>query len=151
MAVSLADGKPATGGLVLRRGRADADDVDEAVTHGPEPALDHDPEPDPEPEPVPADPPTTPTPVVPPNQPTGTMSGPMSGPPPTARGRRGRVGRSQTAIEGRFADVARPSALRRILSFVGLVVVVLVVAVAIAALLGGIVGAAAEILGNAIG
>ncbi len=57
---------------------------------------------------------------------------------------------SQTAVEGRLADLVRPSIARRVLSLVGLVVIVVVIGVGIAALLGAIVGGAAELIGNAI-
>ncbi|MDZ7674253.1 MAG: hypothetical protein U5K30_04200 [Acidimicrobiales bacterium] len=58
---------------------------------------------------------------------------------------------AQIAVEGRYADVAGASVLRRLFSLVALVVIVVVVGVLIAAILGAVVGAVAELLGNAIG
>lgn len=61
------------------------------------------------------------------------------------------VPRSQIALEGAFAEVARPSVPRRAASLFGIVAIVVVAGVAIAAVLGAIVGGFAEILGNTIG
>lgn len=55
------------------------------------------------------------------------------------------------AVEGTFDELARASISRRVASLTGIVSIVVVVGVLIAAVLGGIVGAVAEIVGGAIG
>ena len=59
--------------------------------------------------------------------------------------------RTQTAVEGALGDLIRPSLPRRALSLVGVAAIVVIVGVGIAALLGAVVGGAAEIVGNTIG
>ncbi len=63
----------------------------------------------------------------------------------------GTVPASQIAVEAPFGDLVRPSFPRRLISLVGLVLIVVAVGVGIAAVVGAVVGGAAEILGNAIG
>ncbi len=70
---------------------------------------------------------------------------------PAPQPHRGSIPASQTAVEGRFADLVRPSIARRIFSLVGITVIVIFMGIGIAALFGAIVGGAAEIVGNAIG
>lgn len=72
-------------------------------------------------------------------------------PEPVPQQHRGAIPASQTAVEGRFIDLVRPSATRRIFSLMGITVIVVVTGIGIAALFGAIVAGAAEILGNAIG
>lgn len=124
LAVSLAESsKPATDAGSDRRGPGPDDDADE-------------PENQPVPEPV--DEPRAPT-----------------RPPVERRPRRTpdprNVPRAYTAIEGRFADVARAPLWRRILSIIGIVLIAVALGVGLAAVFGAIIGALAEILGNTIG
>lgn len=63
----------------------------------------------------------------------------------------GRVPKAYTAVEGRFADVARVPLWRRVLSLIGIVVIAGLVGVGIAAVLGAAFAAVAEIFSNTIG
>lgn len=136
LAVSMAEAKPAMRGDGSRRARA-------AETSESEPTTTH----------VAA---TVPAPV--------TAPAPRrEPPPPTARTVRrnssglprqmvrGAVPTAQTAVEGALHDLVRPSVPRRVLSLVGIVAIAVVIGVGIAALLGAVVGGAAEIVGNTIG
>ncbi|WP_436793505.1 hypothetical protein [Actinospongicola halichondriae] len=122
MAVSMAERKPATNGGPSRR----AGGAKKTASPAPAPQVHHEPEPE--------------------STRTIAVGSPASPPPHT-----GTVPASQTAVEGRFADLVRPSLPRRVTSLVGLAVIVVVVGVGIAAIIGAVVGGAAEILGNAIG
>lgn len=64
---------------------------------------------------------------------------------------RGSVPKAYTAVEGRYQDLIRPPIWRRMTSLALIVVIVVVVGVSIAGILGAIIGAVAEILGNTIG
>lgn len=148
LAVSMAERKPATGDAGTRRGTdAAADDGDR-------------PEPPRNPSETASDPASSPTTAV--ERTPGPRPGPGPGPVarperprriagPARRRSRGDVPKSQTAVEGRLADLVRPSMPRRIASLVGVAVIVVAVGVGIATVLGAIVGAAAEILDNTIG
>jgi hypothetical protein len=77
----------------------------------------------------------------------------MAGRPPVRRRVRDprSVPSAHVAVEGPYQLVARAPIWRRLLSVVGIAVIAVALGVAIAAILGAIVGAAAEILGNTIG
>jgi len=139
LAVSMAERKPATNAPDSRRARPAEDAA--AITADPVEARDEPataaPEPVPEPEPQPE-------PRHDPRPNRRRTAG------PERRLHRGDVPRSQTAVEGELGDLLRPSFLRRITSFVGVVLIVVGVGVGIAAFLGAIVGGVAELFDNAI-
>lgn len=130
LAVSMAEGKPAMRGGGSRRAR-----VPEPV--GSVPVADP-------PSQVVSEPSTAPL-----RQPTRTVRRQSPGLP--RRTGRGDVPATQTAVEGPLGDLVRPSIARRVASLVGIVCIAVVVGVGIAALLGAVVGGAAEIVGNTIG
>ena len=130
LAVSMAEPKPAMRGMGSRRARA-AEDTSTGPSTDPEFHVDAPPEAQPQ----------TPTPA--PLRRT-TIGLPM-------RDRRGSVPAAQTAVEGSLHRLVRPSIPRRVLSLVGIAAITVVVGIGIAAIFGAVVGAAAEILGNAIG
>ena len=169
LAVSMAERKPATNDPDSRRAQA-ADEAEETGAPEPHAASDREPEPRPEPAPETApvethvpepEPPPAPEPEPVPASMTapGTTSEPADRPAfaprrgvgPERRPHRGSVPASQTAVEGPLGDLIRPSFPRRILSLVGIAVIVVGVGIGIAAVLGAIVGGAAELVGNAIG
>lgn len=61
------------------------------------------------------------------------------------------VPKAFTAVEGRYADVAVAPVWRRLLSLTGILLIAVTIGVGVAALLGAVIGAASEILGNTIG
>lgn len=142
LAVSTAERKPATARTERRRGTTTENPTDGApATEASAPA---------DPDPVPAPTSATQPAAHAPERPDHDVPAAVSGPARRARRPRG-VPAAQAAVEGRYADVARASLLRRVLSLVGIIVIVVVVGVLIALLFGAVVGAAAEMFGNTIG
>lgn len=82
-------------------------------------------------------------------------SEPEPEPPPRPRRQRetldGPVPAARTAVEGRYDEVATAPLWRRAMAVVGIVAITVTTGVAIAAILGAIIAAAAEVLGNTIG
>ncbi|HEU5084309.1 MAG TPA: hypothetical protein VFU14_13280 [Acidimicrobiales bacterium] len=81
-------------------------------------------------------------------QPTALLP---AGPPRARRADARSVPAAYTAIEGSYREVARPTLARRLASLVSLVVVVVLLGLALAAVAGAAIGAAAEVLDRAIG
>ena len=74
--------------------------------------------------------------------------------PPLPRRQRdveGPVPATRTAVEGRYDEVASAPLWRRIMAVIGIVLITVTSGVAIAAILGAVIAAAAEVLGNTIG
>lgn len=127
-----------------------------------------DPPPEPDPEPVPAlevvpEPELVeePEPVAPPlvGAPTTAVvdvaSPEVEHDPPLPRVRQrgvdGPVPSGRTAVEGRYDEVASAPLWRRIMAVLGILVITVTSGVAIAAILGATIAAAAEVLNNTIG
>ena len=76
-------------------------------------------------------------------------------PPPRPRHQRdvleGPVPSTRTAVEGRYDEVASAPLWRRVMAVLGIVVITVTTGVVIAAILGAIIAAGAEVLGNTIG
>lgn len=109
--------------------------------------------PTPEPEPIEA-----PAPLLvgaPPTTADVAWSGPDQEPPPRPRRQRevveGPVPAARTAIEGRYDEVALAPLWRRVMAVLGIVAITVTIGVLIAAILGAVIAAAAEVLGNTIG
>lgn len=130
LAVSTAEGKPAMRSEGPRRARKS--ERDEAVTVVASPNGDV-----PQPQRAPL------------RQPAPSVRSSSPGLP--RRARRGEIPAAQTAVEGSLGDLVRPSMPRRVVSLAGIVGIAVVVGIGIAALLGAVVGGAAEIFGNTIG
>ena len=146
LAVSMAEGKPAMRGDGSRRAHTAETSESEPTTQQvaasmPTPASTPAPAPTPTPTPTPGRDPRTPV--------ARTIRRTTDGLPRQVA--RGAVPSAQTAVEGAFHDLVRPSIPRRVLSLVGIVVIAVVIGVGIAALFGAVVGGAAEIVGNTIG
>ena len=84
---------------------------------------------------------------------TATATAPATAPDPPRRRAPDpkHVPRAFTAVEGRYGDVAVAPIWRRLLSLAGILAIAVAVGVGLAALLGAVIGALAEILSNAIG
>ncbi|MDE0804063.1 MAG: hypothetical protein OSA99_12145 [Acidimicrobiales bacterium] len=142
LAVSMAEGKPAMRGDGSRRAHTAETSESEPTTQQVAASM-----PTPASTPAPA---PTPTPGRDPRTPVArTIRRTTDGLPRQVA--RGAVPSAQTAVEGAFHDLVRPSIPRRVLSLVGIVVIAVVIGVGIAALFGAVVGGAAEIVGNTIG
>lgn len=145
VAVSLAESsKPATDAGPVGREPGSGRDS----TEPPEPPESDEPD---EPAAPPPEPPSAP--VVRRAEPVAQAPAPVAvldhGPP--RRRSRGDVPKAYTAVEGRYRDVARAPLWRRLVSLVLIVAIAALCGVVIAAVLGGAIGAASEIIGNTIG
>lgn len=155
LVVSLAESsEPATDAGRSGRGDAPVEPSPEALPEPdpePVPAVQAASEPQVEPEPEPAlDPapllvgaPTTAT-----AWPEAEHAPPL---PPRRRDVEGPVPATRTAVEGRYDEVASAPLWRRIVAVIGIVLITVTSGVVIAAVLGAVIAAAAEVLGNTIG
>lgn len=162
LAVSMAEAKPAMRDDGQRRARTPATPTPESAD---EPVIGPDTDPVDEPVTPPVTPPATqtrqtPVPATTPAPRPAPTRAPVLSTPRTVRRttpglprqvERGSIPAAQTAVEGPLHDLVRPSIPRRVFSLVGIVVIAVVIGVGIAALLGAVVGGAAEIVGNTIG
>jgi hypothetical protein len=116
-----------------------------AVQVTPEPQLEQEPGPALDPAPLLVGAPTTATDAA---WPEAEHAPPL---PRRPRDVEGPIPANRTAVEGRYDEVASAPLWRRVVAVIGIVLITVTAGVAIAAVLGAIIAAAAEVLGNTIG